>query len=276
MIIAVEFKNGRIKEFDSTAFTTSNAMNAGDKTARNVLTELDLRIDLIETEGLRLDFYWYDATPHGKKVEIDGLVDSNGNQVCLDTASRRLGTSVLLCNAEGIKAISRIIVYRANGSVDALWRQGSGDWLINGARFEAQRVISYTDANVTSKNTQVTTVFSYLKAAHPDMSDAAICKMIGYPIEAYQEIMLEETRNAPKEDGEVLGDDVPDVSDGSETEGRKVGEETSSSESPFDADDDVFVPESPVTVDPEMAMPDDDEDDYTGDYDDGLFGMEDI
>lgn len=126
MIIAIEYKNGRMKEFDTSAFTATNAMSAGDKTARNVMTELDLRLDLVNEVGLRLDFYWYDATPQGQRVDIPGLTDSKGDPVSLTSASRRLGTSVLLCSREGIKQISRIIVQRANGTVDALWRQGYG------------------------------------------------------------------------------------------------------------------------------------------------------
>ena len=196
MIIAIEYKNGRMKEFDTSAFTTTNAMSAGDKTARNVMTELDLRLDLVETVGLRLDFYWYDAAPQGERVEIPGLMDSKGNPVCLTAASRRLGTSVLLCSLGGIEQISRIIVQRANGTVDALWRQGSGDWLINGAKFEAQRVLSYTDANVTSMNSQAIFVFKYMKKANPRMSDEEICRLIGYPLEAYMEIQLDEAKNA--------------------------------------------------------------------------------
>lgn len=160
------------------------------------MTELDLRLDLVETVGLRLDFYWYDAAPQGERVEIPGLMDSKGNPVCLTAASRRLGTSVLLCSLGGIEQISRIIVQRANGTVDALWRQGSGDWLINGAKFEAQRVLSYTDANVTSMNSQAIFVFKYMKKANPRMSDEEICRLIGYPLEAYMEIQLDEAKNA--------------------------------------------------------------------------------
>lgn len=196
MIIAIEYKNGRMKEFDTSSFTTTNAMSGGDKTARNVMTELDLRLDLVEAVGLRLDFYWYDATPQGQRVDIPGLADSKGNPVCLTAASRRLGTSVLLCSQGGIEQISRIIVQRANGTVDALWRQGSGDWLINGAKFEAQRVLSYTDATVTSMNSQAVFVFRYMKKANPRMTDEEICRLIGYPLEAYREIQLDEAKNA--------------------------------------------------------------------------------
>ena len=209
MIIAIEYKNGRMKEFDTSAFTTTNAMSAGDRTARNVLTELDLRLDLVDKVGLRLDFYWYDATPQGQSIKIDGLTDSMGNPVCLTSASRRLGTSVLLCSREGIKQISRIIVQRANGTANVLWRQGSGDWLINGARFEAQRVLTYTDSNVSSTNSQAVFVFKYMKRANPSMSDKAICDLIGYPLAAYMEIQKEEAKNDEKKVGAELID--PDV-----------------------------------------------------------------
>ena len=214
MVIAIEYKNGRMKEFDTSAFTTTNAMSAGDKTARNVMTELDLRLDLVNKVGLRLDFYWYDATPQGQRVEIDGLTDSKGDAVCLTSASRRLGTSVLLCSREGIKHISRIIVQRANGTVDVLWHQGSGDWLINGAKFEAQRVLSYTDGNVASKNSQAVYVFDYLKKTKPRMTEEEICNLIGYPLDAYKEIQLEESKNGEKAAGAKLieSDDEGDAS----------------------------------------------------------------
>lgn len=214
MIIAIEYKNGRMKEFDTSAFTTTNAMSAGDRTARNVLTELDLRLDLVDEVGLRLDFYWYDATPQGERIEIDGLTDSMGNPVCLAAASRRLGTSVLLCSQKGIGQISRVIVQRANGTVDVLWRQGSGDWLINGAKFEAQRVLSYTDSNVTSTNRQAVYVYKYMKNAHPLMAEDEICDLIGYPLDAYKEIQLEESKNGEKTTGAELieSDDEGDAS----------------------------------------------------------------
>ena len=212
MIIAIEYKGGRVKEFDTSAFTATNAMSAGDKTARNVMTELDLRLDLVDTVGLRLDFYWYDATPQGERVDIPGLMDSKGDPVSLTAAARRLGTSVLLCSREGIKQISRIIVQRANGTVDVLWRQGTGDWLINGAKFEAQRVLSYTDGNVTSMNSQAVFVFKYMKKTHPTMTDDEICELIGYPLAAYNEIQLDEAKYAEEvADAELIGEDDDDA-----------------------------------------------------------------
>lgn len=241
MIIAIEYKGGRVKEFDTSAFTATNAMSAGDKTARNVMTELDLRLDLVDTVGLRLDFYWYDATPQGERVDIPGLMDSKGDPVSLTAAARRLGTSVLLCSREGIKQISRIIVQRANGTVDALWRQGSGDWLINGAKFEAQRVLSYTDSNVSSMNSQAVFVFKYMKKANPSLTDAEICELIGYPLDAYMEIQLDEAKNAEEvADAELIGMEDDEAQSGA---GRPDGAPSDSSFGKHFAvedDDDAF------------------------------------
>lgn len=256
MIIAIEYKSGRMKEFDTSSFTTTNAMSAGDKTARNVMTELDLRLDLVETVGLRLDFYWYDASPQGDRVEIPGLMDSKGNPVCLTAASRRLGTSVLLCSLGGIDQISRIIVQRANGTVDALWRQGSGDWLINGAKFEAQRVLSYTDANVTSMNSQAIFVFRYMKKAHPEMTEEEICSLIGYPLDAYKEIQLDEAKNAE----DAVGGKLIESDDGGDA---NYSTESSAAE-PFESD-------SEVSLGKHFAVEDDD--DVFDDDEDSLFDV---
>lgn len=246
MIIAIEYKNGRMKEFDTSAFTTTNAMSAGDKTARNVMTELDLRLDLVDKVGLRLDFYWYDATPQGQRVEIKGLTDSMGNPVTLTSAARRLGTSVLLCSKEGLNQVSRVIVQRANGTVDALWRQGSGDWLINGAKFEAQRVLSYTDTKFTSMNSQAVFVFKYMKKANPLMTEEEICDLIGYPLEAYKEIQLDEAKNAE----ETTGAELIESDDGGDSDYSPEIENPNPSDSPansslgkhfaVDEDDDGF------------------------------------
>ena len=168
-------------------------------------------------------------------------MDSKGDPVSLTAAARRLGTSVLLCSREGIKQISRIIVQRANGTVDALWRQGSGDWLINGAKFEAQRVLSYTDSNVSSMNSQAVFVFKYMKKANPSLTDAEICQLIGYPLDAYMEIQLDEAKNAEEvADAELIGEDDDDAQSGT---GRPDGAPSDSSFGKHFAvedDDDAF------------------------------------
>ena len=125
----------------------------------------------------------------------------------------------------GIKQISRIIVQRANGTANVLLRQGTGDWLINGARFEAQHVFTYTDGNVSSTNSQAVFVFKYMKnptphkkKANPSLSDKKTCDLIGYPLEAYKEIQWVEAKNDERE----VGTQLIDTGDEQDSDGIQV------------------------------------------------------
>ena len=191
MIIAVEYKDGRIKEFDCSSFTSGDALTCVEKNAKNMVTEFDLRTDNIERDGLILNVFWHDVTKTFGKRELDAQTDTNGYSTEMAFAQRRAGYSVMICNKKVLNLISRIIVYRANGAVQVAWRQGSEDWLIKGSLFEAQRVLTYTDASTTSLNAQASTVFAYLRRAHPTLSDAEIADMMGYPPDALEEIMGE-------------------------------------------------------------------------------------
>ena len=191
MIIAVEFKNGRIKEFDTSAFTSGDALTSVDRNAKNLMTEFELRLDKLMEDGLILDVFWYDIAKKARERELEGTADENGNAVSINTAQRRVGYSVTIVNKANLENISRIIVYRANGTVQAAWRQGSENWLIQGSLFEAQRVLTYSDAMTTSLNAQASNVFSYLRRAHPSSSEEEIAAMMGFPLDALEEIMGE-------------------------------------------------------------------------------------
>ena len=191
MIIAVEYKNGRIKEFDTSAFTSGDALSSIERGSRNMMTEFDLRLDRLDEDGLVLDVFWYDPTRAATERVLDDARDENGHAAVIKCAQRRIGYSVVIVNQRVLELVSRITVYRANGAVQAAWRQGSGNWLIKGSLFEAQRVLTYTDATTTSLNSQACTMFSYLRRAHPASSDAEIAAMMSYPIDALEEIMGE-------------------------------------------------------------------------------------
>lgn len=216
MIIAVEFKNGRIKEFDTSAFTSGDVLTSMDRNSKNLMTEFELRLDRLMEDGLILDVFWYDISKKSRERELEGTADEEGNAVSISTAQRRVGYSVTIVNKANLENISRIIVYRANGSVQAAWRQGSENWLIQGSLFEAQRVLTYSDATTTSLNAQASNVFSYLRRAHPSSSEEEIAAMMGFPLEALEEIM-----------GELGCQDVPFQNDVAEVESeltRRFGE----------------------------------------------------
>lgn len=192
MIISVEYKNGRIKEFDPSTFTTSQALPQQSAGSRSVMTEFDLRVDDVENRGLCLDLWWYDITDVANEVPLADVVTRDGEEVRLGVAGRQLGCSVTLVTAEGMALVSRVVVYRAGGSSTVLWRQGSEGWLINGAKFDAARVLTYTDGNTVSSNLQALKLYNYMRAANPDMDDDAVAESFGYPLEAINEIILNE------------------------------------------------------------------------------------
>lgn len=212
MLIVIEYKDGRIKEFDPNAFTSTKALTVASKQPQNVMTEFDLRLDLLEKDGLRLDIFWYDTSLDIGTVDLAGTVDENGRPVQAKRAARKVATSILLINKYALKNVSRIIVQRAGSQVTAAWRQGEGDWLILGAKFDAQRVQTYTDPSTSSANAQAVNVFRYLKRANPTMGDAEISTLMGYPLDAIRYIQesesaqLEAIQGADEDEGNLVDD----------------------------------------------------------------------
>lgn len=198
MLIVVEYKNGRVKEFDPSSFSSSVDGKGVNPRPRNACVEYDLRLDLIREEGLRLDIYWYDASLDCGDIELDDVVDSNGYTVSISKSGRSLGTSVTIVNKAVLNNVSRIIVQRGGVAVTAIWRQGEGNWLIEGTKFDSQRVLTYTDATTTSINAMATRVFSYLASSNPDLNRREICELIGYPEGAIDEIVQSESHLSEK------------------------------------------------------------------------------
>ncbi|MDO4596644.1 MAG: hypothetical protein Q4B30_06760 [Coriobacteriaceae bacterium] len=187
MVIAVEYQSGRIKEFDTTSFQGQVPLPTG-RAARNAMTEFDLRLDRLEQDGLVLDVFWYDLGSSTERRTLDDSPDTRGRCATLPIAPRRAGFSVQLINPEILESVSRIIVTRAGGQVQAAWRQGRGNWLILGSLFEAQKTLTYTDPTITSTNAQATRMLSYLTNACPLQDPDDLCRSFGFPPQAMREV----------------------------------------------------------------------------------------
>lgn len=188
MVISVDFKDGRIREFDLSTYTNGSAMTAYERSAVNVMTEFDLRLDRLEEDGLRLDFFWFDATKEAGERVLDGVEDGAGGAVSVRMAARRPAYSITLLEPFELEDVSRILVYRANQVVQAAWRQGSGNWMVKGTLFDAVRVLSYSDSNFTGLNRQAIEVFSYLSAIYPEMDRRDVASLMGYELDAVDEL----------------------------------------------------------------------------------------
>lgn len=200
MIVAADYRDGRIREFDLSLFTSPNAMTAFDRGSVNIATAVDLRLDRLDEEGLRLDYFWYDVAKSRQQKTLDGVEDQDGEAVSVYVAPRRAAFSVTLLEPFELVDVVRVTVHRAGQPIQAAWRQGSGNWLINGVAFDAARIIAYSDSGIVSMNKQAYSVHSYLMKANPELTTEEAATEMGYPPEAFAELMEDEMRQS--EDGE--------------------------------------------------------------------------
>lgn len=200
MIVAADYRDGRIREFDLSLFTSPNAMTAFDRGSVNIATTVDLRLDKLDEDGLRLDYFWYDVAKSREQKTLDGVEDQDGEAVSVYVAPRRAAFSVTLLEPFELEDVVRVTVHRAGQPIQAAWRQGSGNWLINGVAFDAARIIAYSDSGIVSMNKQAYSVHSYLMKANPDLTTEEAAVAMGYPPEAFAELMEDEMRQS--EDGE--------------------------------------------------------------------------
>lgn len=219
MIVTMEMTDGRVREFNLGSMCTPDPW--GDKRGGQavVSTELDLRLDLMERdararpghETLRLDVIRHVARLRGassQTVALDEYTDSRGRQARLPAADRLPSVSLVLAGPEELAMTSVIYVSSSGQHKAVAWRQGSGNWLVNGTRFEAARRLFYTDSQTTSTSSQACRLFSYVMrsaGADGELSPEEAAEMIGFPYAALEEAIESEAANA----GTQVGDTEP-------------------------------------------------------------------
>lgn len=214
MVITIEYKDGRVKEFNTSSFTSSDPWRDKLPKARNYVTEFDLRCDLLDygaTEmpkrqpaqkiGLRLDVYYNTlGEEEHRQTQVEELNTKS------PVANHWLAGSINLANADEIPIIASVTCETCGKAEVVAWRQGMGDWLINGGRFRAMQRMCYTDGNVSSVNTQAVMIADYLTKARPDLDVSQVAEAMGFPLEAYFDAVRSEAA-ALKDDVDPDGDD---------------------------------------------------------------------
>lgn len=199
MEISVDFDDGRIREFNTQTYAAAEPFKGAvpnERGARNFVTEFDLRLDLLSNGFLRLDlFYDTFGDSHPSTVVLKDDISSDP-ELKVVAAVKHVCGSVFLLTEKELAHARYILVRRCGEPVAAAWRQGSGDWLIDGQRFAMAARQVYSDAQVTSRNAQELIMVNYLSNAYPDLSEEEVCEMTGYPHEAYLELREMEFANA--------------------------------------------------------------------------------
>lgn len=200
MQISIDYADGRIREFNTSDYVSlaQRSVVASEPGASNFVTELDLRLDRLKEDGLRLDIYMnLFGWSTGQKVDFTEELGprSGGQRRMVDMAMRYLYGTVQLISPAELEDASYILVNRCGATVPVAWRQGSGQWLIDGMAFAKTARQIYTDPRVTSTNAQEILMMGYLTRAYPDMDIRDLVKMTGFIYEAYREAQSQEIRN---------------------------------------------------------------------------------
>lgn len=189
MKLVVYYQNGLIDTFDSANFADAMPFQ---QEGVNLMTEFALRFDLLGSEGLVVDVFWYAKDPARGGTPFSTVDDRTGAN--LAHADFRQGRRIDIVAQDEIKDIAKITL---DGELLA-WRQGTE--LINGVKFFSQEVLCFSDDTVTGINRRASAVFDYLKNAYPDMTEDEIADLMGYTKDAIDEVKAQELANIEQDD----------------------------------------------------------------------------
>ena len=191
MEIAIEWKSGLVEVVSTSGGETglSSDVNASDRAGGRAMAVMArVRFDLFETEGLRIDFWWYSnirdrstaSTVMGKGDIGEGMPVANLNL----EPSRVLR----LLDADQLDDVVSI-------TVDNRWRiRRYGDALVNETKLEDQCLYWLgREASDLSIVRRVTLLHETIRKAHPDWSDEEIAGSYGYPYRAWARIATDES-----------------------------------------------------------------------------------
>lgn len=181
MRIVVYYLEGKVSEFNTETFTTMEPF-ASEGEGSNITSEFDLRLDLLEQQGLVLEVYWYSTIVDQYTTATK---DSESNRTVY-YAGREPGRFVRLVSVEELLGVAKISV----DGEKVVFRQGGE--MINAIKFANQEVQCYSDAVTTSMNEKAVRLFDYLRRAYPLDTDEEICQRFGYSLKALEKAKTEE------------------------------------------------------------------------------------
>ena len=188
------------------------------------MSDFQLRFDYLESKGLVLDIFYYDASRNAE-TSFE-TIEEMGLQI--PVATRRLGWRIQLVSKEELE--TAVLILRDNEMF--AWKQGD-EW-INAVKFRLQEILCFSSASTDSTNRKATVLFEYLRKAHPTYTEAEVAALMGFSLEAYRAIQEWETDNM---DFEEPLDRVLDSNDCNEIFNEENSEDSFADEGEFVLDD---------------------------------------
>jgi|GEM_PF-2959748 len=189
MNIVVRYANGMVEEFDTNTLTSPDPFRRSVRDCQaNICTDVQVRLDLLEAEGLRVDVYWYDTladrltrrvrlNPDGTSVEVDG--DGAGTGLVTDVLNRQLAGVLYVVDRTELEDIDEVEI---DGKV-ALRKVAGG--LVDQILFDkcvACYMGKHTDDSMVDLIQQL---HERVRAAHQDWDDGEIAASYGIGLGTY-------------------------------------------------------------------------------------------
>lgn len=189
MNIVVRYANGMVEEFDTNALTSPDPFrgSSGDFQA-NICTDVQVRLDLLEAEGLRIDVYWYDTLadrltrrvrlgPDGTSAEVDG--DGGGAGLVTGVLNRQLAGVLYVIDRAELEDIDEVEI---DGKV-ALRKVAGG--LVDQILFDKQVACYMGRRTDDSMVDLIQQLHERVRAAHQDWDDGEIAASYGIGLGTY-------------------------------------------------------------------------------------------
>ena len=200
MQITIEWKNGLIEIVSTSGGETglSSDVNAqGRPNGRAMATMARVRFDLFESEGLRIDFWWYSTIRDGSTALTKMDEGDIGAGLDIPNLNLEPGRILRLLDRDQLDDVASI-------SVDGKWRiRRYDDMLVNETLFENQCLYWLgKKASALPVTKRVTLLHEKIRQAHCGWSKAEVAESFGFPVSVWERIAADEACSAI--DGEAV------------------------------------------------------------------------
>lgn len=176
MKVSISYRNGlgEVYKSDSESSVSADALSSPRK-GMALAALFRVRLDLLETQGLRIDIYWY-TTEVDSQTNIVPVDDFSENPIDIPAIGLSKGRIWQILDPEDLENVQSI-------DIDDKWHiERYDDILVNDTLFKKQREYWLgKKAEDDAMGLQVTDLHARIRQAHPTWSDAEIAASYGFP-----------------------------------------------------------------------------------------------
>lgn len=190
MQIVIEWKDGLIEVVSTSGGETglSSDVNAqGRAGARAMATMARVRLDLLETEGLRIDFWWYSTVRDGSTASTRMGAGDIGEGMVVPNLNLEPSRVLRIIDRDQLEDVVSI-------SIDGKQRvRRYGDALVNETKFEEQCLYWLgKEASNLPFVQRVTTLHRRISHVHRGWDEGTVAESFGFSYSVWERIKADE------------------------------------------------------------------------------------